>query len=48
MSSTSRRSQGVKLYCHLARPPARRLFGNPCFTQIHPTCIPLSSEYSRS
>ena len=21
------------------------LFGNPCFTQIHPTCIPLSSEY---
>lgn len=20
-------------------------FGNPCFTQIHPTCIPLSSEY---
>src|SRR5882762_1370686 len=21
------------------------LFGNPCYTQIHPTCIPLSSEY---
>jgi succinate dehydrogenase / fumarate reductase flavoprotein subunit len=21
------------------------LFGNPCFTQIHPTCIPLSSDY---
>src|SRR5712671_4924058 len=21
------------------------LFANPCFTQIHPTCIPLSSEY---
>ena len=21
------------------------LFGNPCFTQIHPTCIPLSSEH---
>src|SRR6201987_2957662 len=21
------------------------LFGNPCLTQIHPTCIPLSSEY---
>ena len=20
-------------------------FGNPCFTQIHPTCIPLSSEH---
>jgi succinate dehydrogenase / fumarate reductase, flavoprotein subunit len=20
-------------------------FGNPCFTQIHPTCIPLSSDY---
>jgi succinate dehydrogenase / fumarate reductase, flavoprotein subunit len=21
------------------------LFGNPCFTQIHPTCIPLHGEY---
>jgi len=21
------------------------LFGNPCYTQIHPTCIPLSSDY---
>jgi succinate dehydrogenase / fumarate reductase flavoprotein subunit len=21
------------------------LFGNPCFTQIHPTCIPQSGEY---
>ena len=21
------------------------LFGNPCFTQIHPTCIPLSSDH---
>jgi len=21
------------------------LFGNPCFTQIHPTCIPVSSEH---
>src|SRR5882724_10603228 len=21
------------------------LFGNPCFTQVHPTCIPLSSEH---
>jgi succinate dehydrogenase / fumarate reductase flavoprotein subunit len=21
------------------------LFGNPCYTQIHPTCIPLSGEY---
>jgi len=21
------------------------LFANPCFTQIHPTCIPVSSEY---
>src|ERR1700712_2342791 len=20
-------------------------FGNPCFTQIHPTCIPVSGEY---
>ena len=21
------------------------MFGNPCFTQIHPTCIPVSGEY---
>src|SRR5687768_5451499 len=21
------------------------LFGNPCYTQIHPTCIPVSGEY---
>jgi succinate dehydrogenase / fumarate reductase flavoprotein subunit len=21
------------------------LFGNPCYTQIHPTCIPQSGEY---
>ncbi len=21
------------------------IFGNPCFTQIHPTCIPVSGEY---
>jgi succinate dehydrogenase / fumarate reductase flavoprotein subunit len=21
------------------------LFGNPCFTQIHPTCIPMSGDY---
>src|SRR5690606_24926458 len=21
------------------------LFGNPCFTQIHPTCIPVSGDY---
>src|ERR1700741_732847 len=21
------------------------LFANPCFTQIHPTCIPVSGEY---
>ncbi|MBI1804687.1 MAG: fumarate reductase/succinate dehydrogenase flavoprotein subunit [Ignavibacteriae bacterium] len=21
------------------------LFGNPCFTQIHPTCIPVASDY---
>src|SRR5207237_8508512 len=20
-------------------------FGNPCFTQIHPTCIPVSGDY---
>ena len=21
------------------------LFGNPCYTQIHPTCIPVSGDY---
>ena len=21
------------------------MFGNPCFTQIHPTCIPVSGDY---
>src|SRR5205814_7781942 len=21
------------------------MFGNPCFTQIHPTCIPVSGQY---
>ena len=24
------------------------LFGNPCFTQIHPTCIPVAATTSRS
>ena len=24
---------------------AARLFANPCFTQIHPTCIPVSGDY---
>jgi succinate dehydrogenase / fumarate reductase flavoprotein subunit len=23
----------------------RALFGNPCYTQIHPTCIPVSGDY---
>ena len=27
-----------------ARIGAARYFGNPCFTQIHPTCIPVSNE----
>ena len=30
--------QGVQLW-------PQRLFGNPCFTQIHPICIRLSSEH---
>jgi succinate dehydrogenase / fumarate reductase flavoprotein subunit len=29
----------------LARTPPRRFFGNPCYTQIHPTCIPVSGDY---
>ena len=27
---------------------AARLFANPCFTQIHPTCIPVAGDTSRS
>jgi hypothetical protein len=29
---------------HLALPRKGALFANPCFTQIHPTCIPLAGE----
>ena len=25
--------------------PQKRRFANPCFTQIHPTCIPRSGDY---
>ena len=28
-----------------ARTSAARCFANPCFTQIHPTCIPVSGDY---
>ena len=28
-----------------ARTKRARLFANPCFTQIHPTCIPVSGDY---
>ena len=24
------------------------LFANPCYTQIHPTCIPVAGEYNQS
>jgi hypothetical protein len=23
----------------------RRFFANPCYTQIHPTCIPVSGDH---
>jgi succinate dehydrogenase / fumarate reductase, flavoprotein subunit len=36
---------GLQRHRRLARPPPRRLFANPCFTQIHPTCIPVSGDY---
>ena len=29
----------------LAGAPAGAAFANPCFTQIHPTCIPQSDEF---
>jgi succinate dehydrogenase / fumarate reductase flavoprotein subunit len=29
----------------VARAQARRFFANPCYTQIHPTCIPVSGDY---
>ena len=37
--------QGVELHGHLAGLPSRRVFANPCYTQIHPTCIPVTGEH---
>ncbi len=30
---------------HMERSSKRRNFANPCFTQIHPTCIPVSGDF---
>ena len=35
---------GMQCHCRLARAPQGRLLGNPCYTQIHPTCIPVHGD----
>ena len=38
--------QGLQRHRRSGGPTGRaRLFANPCFTQIHPTCIPASDEF---
>jgi succinate dehydrogenase / fumarate reductase flavoprotein subunit len=37
--------QGLQRHRRLARHKRGALFANPCFTQIHPTCIPVSGDY---
>ena len=38
--------QGVQHHRHLAGASSEgALFANPCFTQIHPTCIPADGDY---
>ena len=41
--STNAKGCNVTATCRAYRRGAA--FGNPCFTQIHPTCIPVSGEY---
>ena len=37
--------EGLQLHRHLAGPSPRCAFRQPCFTQIHPTCIPVTGEH---
>jgi hypothetical protein len=36
---------GLQRHRDLARAQAGAYFANPCYTQIHPTCIPVSGDY---
>ena len=42
LSTNARQSNATAIWRAYKR---GALFGNPCFTQIHPTCIPVSGEY---
>ena len=42
LSTMAINSNGSALWCCYKRGAA---FANPCFTQIHPTCIPVSGDY---
>ena len=42
LSTNARNSNATAIWRAYKRGAA---FGNPCFTQIHPTCIPVSGEY---
>jgi succinate dehydrogenase / fumarate reductase flavoprotein subunit len=42
LSTNAKMSSVTGLWCAYKR---GAFFANPCFTQIHPTCIPLSSEH---
>ena len=37
--------QGLQRHRELAGAPQGALFANPCYTQIHPTCIPVTGEH---
>jgi succinate dehydrogenase / fumarate reductase flavoprotein subunit len=42
LSTNAKASNGTAVWRAYKR---GALFGNPCFTQIHPTCIPVSGDY---
>jgi succinate dehydrogenase / fumarate reductase flavoprotein subunit len=42
LSTSARNSNGTAIWRSYKRGAC---FGNPCFTQIHPTCIPVSGDY---
>jgi hypothetical protein len=44
-SSTCRPTPWLQRHRGLAGPPQGRAVRQPCFTQIHPTCIPASDEF---
>ncbi len=42
LSTNAKMSSATGIWCSYKR---GAFFANPCFTQIHPTCIPISSEH---